>query len=364
MSLKHQIKEEETLIAYFKQMLMDVDDEQNYESDESENKTQIDNSTSTITASVKDEIVDDQSQMQLQVQPAIEIAQTKVETLPFAQTKSLETLLESVDSHTEVQTLLKNETEVLDESITKTQEIEPEVVVADTTCVQEPETITEVKVEQDVVQDEKQATCEDVELATEVQTDTQTIVKTSDLVKTTQDIQKSTQSKFDDASKASTDTWQNIKTDEEFQTLFFTVQGVRFAVPLIDLGNILECGKITQIFGKPSWYMGMTDSRGEKINIVDTLLWVKPEIGESPEKYPYLISLSDSNWALGCDVLEGNKTLNRSEVKWRVNAGSRPWLAGIVKDQMCALLHVEALVKLFEKGLDHGQIAQQLSKLS
>lgn len=348
MSLKHQIKEEETLIAYFKQMLMDVDDEQNYESDESASKTQIETDASNITPAHADDLIDTQSQMQLQVQPEIEVVQTKVETLPYAQTKSLETLLESVDSHTEVQTLEKNETKVETESLTKTQESKPELKVE--TKVAEPKILTDVQIQQD--------TQEKTKLETKVQTDIKTKVQSSDLVKTTQEIAKSSQSKFDDATKGLTDTWENIKTEEEFQTLFFTVQGVRFAVPLIDLGNILECGKITQIFGKPSWYMGMTDSRGEKINIVDTLLWVKPEIGESPEKYPYLISLSDSNWALGCDVLEGNKTLNRSQVKWRVNAGSRPWLAGIVKDQMCALLHVEALVKLFEKGLDHGQIAQ------
>lgn len=354
MSLKHQIKEEETLIAYFKQMLMDVDDEQNYESDESASKTSIETGASDITPTHADDLLDTQSQMQLQVQPAIEVVKSQVETLPYAQTKSLETLLESVDSHTEVQTLEKNETKVETKSLTTTQESKPELEVA--TKVAEPKILTDVQV--------KQETKEITKPETVVQTDIKTKEQSSDLVKTTKEIAKSSQSKFDDATKGLTDTWENIKTEEEFQTLFFTVQGVRFAVPLIDLGNILECGKITQIFGKPSWYMGMTDSRGEKINIVDTLLWVKPEIGESPEKYPYLISLSDSNWALGCDVLEGNKTLNRSQVKWRVNAGSRPWLAGIVKDQMCALLHVEALVKLFEKGLDHGQIAQKLANLS
>ena len=74
--------------------------------------------------------------------------------------------------------------------------------------------------------------------------------------------------------------WKNVDLGEQFQVLFFLVQGVRFAVPLIDLGGIFECEKITQLFGKPSWFMGITDVRGFKINIVDTLRWVMPEIND------------------------------------------------------------------------------------
>lgn len=146
--------------------------------------------------------------------------------------------------------------------------------------------------------------------------------------------------------------WKNVDLGEQFQVLFFLVQGVRFAVPLIDLGGIFECDKITQLFGKPSWFMGITDIRGSKINIVDTLRWVMPEIGDSPDKYPYLIALGKSQWSIGCDVLEGNRTLTSSQVKWREIPGNRPWLAGIVTSEKCALLHVSALIALFEAGAD------------
>ena len=95
--------------------------------------------------------------------------------------------------------------------------------------------------------------------------------------------------------------------------------------------------------------MGMTDIRGNKINIVDTFRFVKPDVGESPDKYDYIIKLGQSNWSLGCDVLEGNRTLTKEQVKWRVNVGNRPYLAGIVKDDKCALLHVDALIALFNQ---------------
>lgn len=156
--------------------------------------------------------------------------------------------------------------------------------------------------------------------------------------------------------------WKNVDLGEQFQVLFFLVQGVRFAVPLIDLGGIFECEKITQLFGKPSWFMGITDVRGFKINIVDTLRWVMPEINDSPEKYPYLISLGKSEWSIGCDNLEGNRTLTSSQIKWREIPGNRPWLAGIVTSEKCALLHVNALISLFAAGADIEDLTRDLKE--
>ncbi|SPT69869.1 CheW-like domain [Anaerobiospirillum thomasii] len=379
MSLKHQIKEEETLLAYFRQMLTDPEDEDNYEQSAKEH---ADAEQPAVQETAAQEPV-----MQMQLQEEVQSAPAyQTQTITLSAPKSLQTLLESVDEH---------KADVIVAQDTKTQVSEPVVEVAvqtqvptqtvadtktDTDTAQKSETVVET-VEESAVETVQEVKS-DTEVAPKVETAAQvatnkavaleqealeaaqweaslSVAHNTDTVQETQtQTQEAAKSKYDP------DNWENIHTEEEFQTLFFTVQGVRFAVPLIDLGNIIECGKITQIFGKPAWYMGMTDCRGDKINIVDTLLWVKPEIGESPDRYPYLISLSRSNWALGCDVLEGNRTLKRSQVKWRVNAGSRPWLAGIVKDQMCALLHVEALISLFEKGMDFGKLKEKFGDIS
>ena len=379
MSLKHQIKEEETLLAYFRQMLTDPEDEDNYEQSAKEH---ADAEQPAVQETAAQEPV-----MQMQMQEEVQSAPAyQTQTITLSAPKSLQTLLESVDEH---------KADVIVAQDTKTQVSEPVVEVAvqtqvptqtvadtktDTYTAQKSETVVET-VEESAVETVQEVKS-DTEVAPKVETAAQvatnkavaleqealeaaqweaslSVAHNTDTVQETQtQTQEAAKSKYDP------DNWENIHTEEEFQTLFFTVQGVRFAVPLIDLGNIIECGKITQIFGKPAWYMGMTDCRGDKINIVDTLLWVKPEIGESPDRYPYLISLSRSNWALGCDVLEGNRTLKRSQVKWRVNAGSRPWLAGIVKDQMCALLHVEALISLFEKGMDFGKLKEKFGDIS
>ncbi len=154
--------------------------------------------------------------------------------------------------------------------------------------------------------------------------------------------------------------WSNIEMPDDFQVLFFLVKGIRFAVPLVNLGGIIECEKVTPLFGKPDWFQGIADVRGRKMAVVDTLKWVKSDAPKS-EKYDYMIMLDDTLWSIGCDTLEGNRILNKDNITWRQTAGNRPWLAGIVKEEMCALLHVEALVKMFENGVNLKDIEAQMS---
>ena len=241
-----------------------------------------------------------------------------------------------------------------------TKVAEPEVAVAEPevateVAVAEPEVATEVAVAEPEVATEVAVAEPEVAVATPVVEPQVAVAPVVTQVKQKQKVltpQELAQERMRAKLQAISANWKNVDLGQQFQVLFFLVQGVRFAVPLIDLGGIFECDKITQLFGKPSWFMGITDVRGNKINIVDTLRWVMPEIGDSPDKYPYLISLGKSQWSIGCDVLEGNRTLTSNQIKWREIPGNRPWLAGIVTSEKCALLHVSALIALFEAGAD------------
>jgi purine-binding chemotaxis protein CheW len=144
--------------------------------------------------------------------------------------------------------------------------------------------------------------------------------------------------------------------ESEFQALFFEVAGLTLAVPLKSLGGIHQLGEVTQLFGKPKWFKGVMLNREEKLNVVDTARWVMPEkyTPELEEKldYQYLITLGDSSWGLLAENLINNITLKPEDIKWRVNGGKRPWLAGVIKEKMCALIDVENLNRLLEQGLD------------
>lgn len=143
--------------------------------------------------------------------------------------------------------------------------------------------------------------------------------------------------------------------DDEFQVLFFKVAGLTLAVPLVSLGGIVKVERINHIIGRPSWFLGVQSHREEQLNIVDTCAWVMPEkytdkLAQSVN-YQYLVLLEGSNWGLTCESLVNAVKINKSQVNWRSKAGKRPWLAGVVKEQMCGILHVQALVEMLDAGL-------------
>jgi purine-binding chemotaxis protein CheW len=145
--------------------------------------------------------------------------------------------------------------------------------------------------------------------------------------------------------------WKNIEPGKEFQALFFVVSGVTFAVPLTELGGIHQITKINTLFGKPEWFAGVMTQRDSQLNVVDTTRWIMPD-QTAAEPYEYLVMLGNSPWGLACHQLNGTELLQDSRIQWRSSAGKRPWLAGMVKDKMCALLHVQELLALLKKGVN------------
>ncbi|WP_420935306.1 chemotaxis protein CheW [Alteromonas sp. A081] len=143
--------------------------------------------------------------------------------------------------------------------------------------------------------------------------------------------------------------------DFRFQALFFEVAGLTLAVPLTTLGGIHQIDKIAPLFGKPDWFMGVMLHRESKLSVVDSAKWVMPEkyteeLAESLN-YRYMIMLGESEWGLASEKLVNTVNLTKDDVKWRGSTGKRPWLAGMVKEKMCALIDVEELISMLNKGL-------------
>ena len=144
-----------------------------------------------------------------------------------------------------------------------------------------------------------------------------------------------------------------------FQAMFFDVAGLIVAVPLVELGGIHNVDKINSLVGKPEWFKGVMLHREEKINVVDTALWVMPEKCNQTLKdslnYQYIIMLNNSHWGLMAENLIDTVTLEHEDVKWLEGSQKRPWLAGLVKERMCALLDVDALIHMLEEGANINQ---------
>ncbi|MCK6262682.1 chemotaxis protein CheW [Vibrio sp. ZSDE26] len=151
------------------------------------------------------------------------------------------------------------------------------------------------------------------------------------------------------------DVWQSTKRSEDFQVLYFDVNGVMFAVPLDELGGIHRLAELSHLIGRPNWYLGLQTSKENQLDVVDTAQWVMSEKlsdDSHKEQYQYIVMLGESMWGLASTELKGTESLNTDKVRWRETAGKRPWLAGMVKEKMCALIHVEALIAMLNAGLD------------
>ncbi|WP_375177002.1 chemotaxis protein CheW [Marinobacter mobilis] len=142
-------------------------------------------------------------------------------------------------------------------------------------------------------------------------------------------------------------------SERPFECLIFRVAGLQLAVPLILLGAIhrLEDG-IKAMPGSPRWYMGILPGKDHNLRVVDSAEWIMAGRGpdNARENYRFVIRLDQSEWALACDDVAQSFTLNPDDVRWRTSRSKRPWLAGTVIKQMCALLDVGTMAELLARA--------------
>ena len=77
--------------------------------------------------------------------------------------------------------------------------------------------------------------------------------------------------------------WESTQRSEDFQVLYFDVNGVTFAVPLDELGGIHRIAELNHLIGRPDWYLGLQTSRENQYDVVDTAKWVMPDKLSSDE---------------------------------------------------------------------------------
>jgi purine-binding chemotaxis protein CheW len=128
-----------------------------------------------------------------------------------------------------------------------------------------------------------------------------------------------------------------------FDVLLFSVSGLTLAVPLISLGQIQPLtDELTPLFGQADWFMGLQPTRAGKIRTVNTAKFVMPERYDESflKTAKYVVSINGVPWGLAVDSVNQPIRLHPDDVKWRSDRSKRPWLAGTVKEHMCALLDI------------------------
>jgi len=147
--------------------------------------------------------------------------------------------------------------------------------------------------------------------------------------------------------------------DSAFECLLFDVAGLTLAVPLVALGSIytFEANELTPLFAQPDWFIGILPAQKTNLKVLETARWVMPEryTADMRHDLKYVISINGYDWGLAVHQVRHSIRLQPSDVKWRMQRGKRPWLAGTVIEHMCALLDVEVLAQLITgKNTSHN----------
>ncbi len=137
-----------------------------------------------------------------------------------------------------------------------------------------------------------------------------------------------------------------------FQCLMFKVNGITLCIPLTCLQTIIEWDQEPSVMpGQPKWHLGILMNRDVKVSVVDTAKIVMPERLSSREHGKrqtggYILVVGDGRWGLACDSIVATELFSKDMVQWRTGEGKRPWLAGTAKEQLRAVLDIDALLSM------------------
>lgn len=143
-----------------------------------------------------------------------------------------------------------------------------------------------------------------------------------------------------------------------FKVLFFSVDEITLAAPLERLGAVLtEFGEIKTMPGAADYYYGVLINRGETIRVIDFSRFIAVTEGGSsgleqseigvPDR---VIVIEGSGIGIACHNLTEVVEIVPEEVRWRSGVSRRPWYRGILRERMCALLDIGALVSILNEN--------------
>ncbi len=135
----------------------------------------------------------------------------------------------------------------------------------------------------------------------------------------------------------------------QFDVLLLKVSGLSIAVPLVALGHIYPITRaLNHIPGQAAWFMGLLRVGDLAVRTLNTAMFVMPEryTPDFLDTAKYVVTLDTLPWGLAVDEVEQPISIAADDVTWRQQRSKRPWLAGTVKSQMCALLDIPEMAKL------------------
>ncbi len=137
-----------------------------------------------------------------------------------------------------------------------------------------------------------------------------------------------------------------------FQALLFHVHSVQLAAPLVQLFAVLPwTDQVVGLPATPDWFLGLFPYRDRQVRVVDTAKLVLQGQKIDVARPRHIVLLNGGDWGMTCHGLNEVLTIEPEAVKWRTNPGRRPWLAGTVREKLCAMVDVDAFAGMLERSV-------------
>jgi purine-binding chemotaxis protein CheW len=146
---------------------------------------------------------------------------------------------------------------------------------------------------------------------------------------------------------------------QPLQVLLLDVWGLRMAVPVTQLNGILKWPqRLVHTPTRDPARIGMIKHRGRGIPILDLLLLIgaseqvaarAAENEENEITGTHVLLVGEERWGFACTGTRKVVTVAPEQIQ-SVNLPGRPWYLGTVKDQLCALIDLVALMAEVEES--------------
>ena len=137
-----------------------------------------------------------------------------------------------------------------------------------------------------------------------------------------------------------------------FQALLFDVNGLQLALHCQDAKAILpwpeaELAQRNEAQKLDEAVLGIYQQAPYQTTIIDApYIFLPAELRHNADNASFIIIIGDGQWALSCHKINAIITLSPEDIKWRKNAGTRPWLSGTSVEKGCSIVNIDELVKL------------------
>jgi purine-binding chemotaxis protein CheW len=139
-------------------------------------------------------------------------------------------------------------------------------------------------------------------------------------------------------------------TQKEFQAIFFKVDNLIFATPAIQILKVIKFEKEpTKVSGQPSWFIGLLDTSEQRVGVLDTRQLVSgnnkvQQRNCGMQSFDNLLVTLDGKWGLVCDEVLSIEKLMPEKVRWRAMRKNRPWLIGMLIEELITVIDVNYLL--------------------